>query len=777
MRRADSKSRAEVDWTERQPAIGVMHLRNSSRDSPGWSGRPASCTMGPPMAAHRRSLCTAIMRALLFSTASGCGGCDNGSLTPGSFRLDVDKPVLEFGNVFIGASKEGTLSLSTEGSLAVAYMSSFEGDAFGFEAGPAIGRIAPNSAVQIHVTFRPGKQGLVRPLLVFTARSGQGGKTATAAVQISGTGVLPPDCEDGNGCTVDNFNLTTGQCEHQAERLPCEDFNACTTMDTCVDGVCLGQSLDCDDHNVCTDDLCDRAQGCRHILAARCDDGNPCSADTCDPVDGCKHTTQPDGTPCDDGRSCTFADICILGNCIGVNAPEGAPCDDGDPCSKHDQCVAGVCKDPTYARPEVGELKYATDVGPLAEGAPENPIIDRDSSVFVGIEGGVAAVDRCGALLWKNTTLGSSRFSGATSLPGLLVVPIGSRIVDLETREGRVLRTLELKDIFENLTSSTAMSATSTSTTTTTSIRILDLALRASGGVIASVVRQTVRLDGRGVPQTEGVIAEIDRLHAVATIFQRLGQLHASRLAVDADEAVVAILRSGDPDKGVTDERLVRFGLAGLPETSWSTTPVSARHGELALGGASEVLWTAGLVSVARDGRATTLLRDAPELATFAYGSPVLTSDDVFLARRTPDAGESAPGFAGLLPQAGGTGSSSPSPYELLRINPGAGIVWRRSLDRAVIGMSPAVDLAGNVYLVTSDGTLHGWTPDGAPRFSPLMLPISGDEVDHLALGISPDGVVVAVARGRVFGVQSRDGLGSSSWPKHRRDNLATGHR
>jgi hypothetical protein len=39
---------------------------------------------------------------------------------------------------------------------------------------------------------------------------------------------------------------------------------------------------------VCTQDLCDPAQGCRHLTSS-CDDGNACTADTCDPVAGCQH--------------------------------------------------------------------------------------------------------------------------------------------------------------------------------------------------------------------------------------------------------------------------------------------------------------------------------------------------------------------------------------------------------------------------------------------------------------------------------------------------------
>src|SRR5438034_862045 len=115
--------------------------------------------MGPSMAAVRGALGL----AAAFASAAllpACGSCDNASLTPGRFTLSVDKPALEMGNVFIGASKEQTLTLHAEGSLAIAYASTFDGDAFGFEAGPAFGALAPNGNVQIHVKFRPGRQGL-----------------------------------------------------------------------------------------------------------------------------------------------------------------------------------------------------------------------------------------------------------------------------------------------------------------------------------------------------------------------------------------------------------------------------------------------------------------------------------------------------------------------------------------------------------------------------------------------------------------------------------------
>lgn len=60
-----------------------------------------------------------------------------------------------------------------------------------------------------------------------------------------GVGVLPcgkagfsASCDDGNACTNDACNQTTGTCSHVANTAPCDDGNACTLSDRCLDGDC-----------------------------------------------------------------------------------------------------------------------------------------------------------------------------------------------------------------------------------------------------------------------------------------------------------------------------------------------------------------------------------------------------------------------------------------------------------------------------------------------------------------------------------------------------------
>ncbi len=200
----------------------------------------------------------------------------------------------------------------------------------------------------------------------------------------------PPLCLDGNPCTDDACDPLSG-CVFAPNDAPCDDGNACTTGDGCVDGVCgFGGGVDCDDGDPCTDDACAPATGCVYSLneapcddgdlcttsdhchlgscipggALACADGNPCTDDACDPLGGCAFTAND--AACDDGSACTTGDHCAGGVCAitGVLAcddgnpctddacaalsgcthtPNDAPCSDGDPCTAGDHCAGGTC--------------------------------------------------------------------------------------------------------------------------------------------------------------------------------------------------------------------------------------------------------------------------------------------------------------------------------------------------------------------------------------------------------------------------------------------------
>ncbi len=174
------------------------------------------------------------------------------------------------------------------------------------------------------------------------------------------TGGVPVNCNDGIPCTDDSCDGEAG-CQHINNSASCDDGDACTLGDKCVDGACeAGVAQACNDGNPCTTDVCDPDLGCLHTAAdgacddgnactvgdvcetgkcvagssLACDDENVCTTDSCDPKVGCIHGLNT--SPCDDGDLCTFGDSCQLGDCVGKGM---LPCDDGNPCTT-DSCNA-----------------------------------------------------------------------------------------------------------------------------------------------------------------------------------------------------------------------------------------------------------------------------------------------------------------------------------------------------------------------------------------------------------------------------------------------------
>ena len=161
---------------------------------------------------------------------------------------------------------------------------------------------------------------------------------------------------------------TSGSMRDEADALcgddQCDDGNACTDQDTCVDGVCLGVP-NFDETVFC----CSPETG----SLIRLDDEFPCTEDLCDPQTGrVQHIPFEDGTPRDDGLFCTVGTVCsfsfceggstrdcsslneacVVGVCneqtdqceLGGQAPEGTTCDDGDVCTSPDTCdFDGLC--------------------------------------------------------------------------------------------------------------------------------------------------------------------------------------------------------------------------------------------------------------------------------------------------------------------------------------------------------------------------------------------------------------------------------------------------
>jgi hypothetical protein len=118
----------------------------------------------------------------------------------------------------------------------------------------------------------------------------------------------PIICNDWNPCTRDECDMKTGCAYQPLNGIPCDDGNTCTTQDACKNGVCNGDPITCDDNNPCTKDFCNVSSGCTNspISDVPCDDAGLCTAN-----DTCKNgacSGQP--IDCNDGDSCTD-DSCL----------------------------------------------------------------------------------------------------------------------------------------------------------------------------------------------------------------------------------------------------------------------------------------------------------------------------------------------------------------------------------------------------------------------------------------------------------------------------------
>ena len=139
------------------------------------------------------------------------------------------------------------------------------------------------------------------------------------------------DCDDGNLCTDDLCEPSKG-CVHVANLAPCEDGNQCTVEDSCKDNKCAaGVPRECPESGVCEVVSCQVAQGCvatKDKAGTVCDDGDSCTkADACSAAGACVGSLDP----CNDGVGCT-ADSCVTGKGC-QHAPKDAFCDDKNPCT------------------------------------------------------------------------------------------------------------------------------------------------------------------------------------------------------------------------------------------------------------------------------------------------------------------------------------------------------------------------------------------------------------------------------------------------------------
>lgn len=286
-------------------------------------------------------MATKVFTALLLLVSSGCERCDDvdvATLVP----LAVPRENrIDFGAVFVGASRERSTEIFSAGTAPVLVHSlRLEGDdAFTIvQGGPAT--LEPGEGLQLALALAPESEGPAQATLIVVNDS-QNAPSIT--IELVGQGLAPLDCDDGNSCTDDRFDADGGRCVHSEGAGACDDGSACTENDRCLQGTCVGEPVFCDDDVPCTRDLCDALRGCAFVPDdAACADDDPCSLDLCG-VTGCENPPAPDGFPCGALEACVSVEVCIAQRCTALAVPEGTECDDRDVCTAGDRCEEGSC--------------------------------------------------------------------------------------------------------------------------------------------------------------------------------------------------------------------------------------------------------------------------------------------------------------------------------------------------------------------------------------------------------------------------------------------------
>jgi hypothetical protein len=252
-----------------------------------------------------------------------------------------------------------------------------------------------------------GLESMCRPVICDVDSNGT--VTATDALRVlqSAVGIaagvlcqgecvhVPVECGDGNACNGEEICDPIDGCSAGAE-VDCDDQDLCTD-DMCDDSDgCVHEPIDCDDGNTCNgDEFCMSDFGCMVAAPQNCDDQNACTTDSCDDSDGCAHEPidcsdddvcngeercdSEQGCLAGDARDCDDGDACTMDSCSddGGCTHDPVNCNDGDLCNGEEQCdaelgcVAGLgldCNDRDFCN---GEETCDAELGCVDADAPD----------------------------------------------------------------------------------------------------------------------------------------------------------------------------------------------------------------------------------------------------------------------------------------------------------------------------------------------------------------------------------------------------------------------
>ncbi|MEE2901840.1 MAG: hypothetical protein VYC39_05895 [Myxococcota bacterium] len=672
----------------------------------------------------------------LFSVSCG----DNTNVNELNSELVLPPAELELEDAYVGYEKSYLFSVSAKGELPLNFQAQIFSRAQIFQLTPGVGAIPANGSIPITISVTPDRLGTFEAILIIQTDATLG--QPAARVNLSLNAKLPPDCEDGNGCTLNRFDPLSQQCETEFREGSCDDRNLCTEEDKCISGECIGEVITCDDNDFCTDNVCNPTVGCVFPPTRSCDDNNPCTIDRCIASSGCEYENVENGTLCDDFEVCTTADVCVAGVCRGINIPDGTPCDDGDPCSKNEVCTDGQCIDDSYTPPDFLDIKFETTIENLHHQASQNPIIDSAGNIILGTQLGAVALDICGDVLWRNDNIGASFWKEASSLPGVLYLPLQDAIVSVDTVSG------------EEISRVPATTLTSSTSTVGASLVIQNMVVSGAGNLLISLYDSHVDTT---------LIHELDPIAMQSHEVDRFAGYRSYQLAVTANEELIATFVSTTTTSSATQQReelFIKYDLRnrGITWTSTSSTLLE-RPGSLIPGVGSHLYSSGGFIyDTVSSSISSVFGRGSAMQKNPNHGGVSVDRDRIiWLEQQT-------------------SGMMTDSAFRVISTSTQGDIVWERELSGNITECFPAIGRFGDIFIGTTKGELVGLRRDGTD-----LLSYASDVGNMSSMAtnptLSPQGVLVFSSDNKVVGIQIFSGLARSAWPRFRHDNLSSGHQ
>lgn len=255
---------------------------------------------------------------------------------------------VDFGSAFLGYPAARNITLTNRSRAERTLNLSLSGP---FST-PVTELIVPGGGqLNVDIAFSPEVSGPARGALVFDG---------LGEVELTGTGVAPPDCASDVACQQSAFDSSRGECVQTNRENGSVCANTCIEGGTCLEGTCIGASMSCSDSDLCTLDSCDLTTGCQHAPVECAASTDPCKVGRCDPLLGCVQSDVRDGTACGPA-DCVTAQICLLGQCRALAVPDGTSCGEVSPCQRQGECQQSVCvRPPPTLLPETWGYTFPT---------------------------------------------------------------------------------------------------------------------------------------------------------------------------------------------------------------------------------------------------------------------------------------------------------------------------------------------------------------------------------------------------------------------------------